>query len=59
MEVSSQLYAPAALPLGRAPDTHWIEDWVSPRASLDAVAKRKKKIPLLSPQKIERQSPSL
>jgi hypothetical protein len=28
---SDQLHAPAALPQG----THWIEDWVDPRASMD------------------------
>jgi hypothetical protein len=27
-------------PRERAPDTHWIGDWVGPRASLDAVEKR-------------------
>jgi hypothetical protein len=25
----------------RAPDTHWIGDWVGPRAVLDTVVKRK------------------
>jgi hypothetical protein len=28
-------------PRKRAPDTHWIRGWVSPRAVLDAVVKRK------------------
>jgi hypothetical protein len=37
MEMSGQLQAPAALP----PGTHWIGDWVGPRAVLDAVVKRK------------------
>jgi hypothetical protein len=38
MEVSGQLHATAALPSGeRAPETHW----VSPRAGLDDVEKRK------------------
>jgi hypothetical protein len=27
----------------RAPGTHWIGDWVGPRAGLDAVAEKKKK----------------
>jgi hypothetical protein len=29
------------IPRERAPDTHWIEGWVGPRAVLDAVVKRK------------------
>jgi hypothetical protein len=42
MEVSGQLYALATLPpRERAPGTHWIGGWVSPRAILDAVVKRK------------------
>jgi hypothetical protein len=42
MEVSGQLHVPAALPRGeRAPGTHWIGDWVGPRAVLDAEEKRK------------------
>jgi hypothetical protein len=46
MEVSDQLYAPAALPpRERAPGIHWIEGWVGPRAVLDAVVKRKIPIP--------------
>jgi hypothetical protein len=36
LELSGQLYAPAALP----PGTHWI-GWVGHRAGLDAVVKRK------------------
>jgi hypothetical protein len=31
MEVSGQLHAPAALPPGIAPDTHWIGGCVDPR----------------------------
>jgi hypothetical protein len=38
MEVSDQFHT---LPGERAPDTHWIGDWVSPSAVLDAVVKRK------------------
>jgi hypothetical protein len=34
-EVSGQLHAPSALP----PGTHWIGDWVDPRAGLDDVEK--------------------
>jgi hypothetical protein len=41
MEVSGQLHAPAALPSGRAPGTHWIGGWVGSRDILDAVVKRK------------------
>jgi hypothetical protein len=42
MAVSGQLHAPAALPpRERAPVTHWIGNWVGPRAVLDAVVKRK------------------
>jgi hypothetical protein len=42
MEVSGQLYAPAALPPGKeTPGTHWIVDWVGPRAALETVVKRK------------------
>jgi len=32
---------------GRAPNIHWIGDWVCPRASLDVVAKRKNPLPYL------------
>jgi len=32
-------------PRERSPNTHWIGDWVGPRASLDMVAKRKKLLP--------------
>jgi hypothetical protein len=39
--MSSQLHAPATLPLGRVPGTHWIGGWVDPRASLDDLEKRK------------------
>jgi hypothetical protein len=41
MEVSGQLQACTALPLGKSPGTHWIEDWVDPRVVLDDVEKRK------------------
>jgi hypothetical protein len=42
MGVSGQRHAPAAVYLrARAPGTHWKEDWVGPRASLDAEARRK------------------
>jgi len=43
MGVSGQLRASAYLPLpaDKFPGTHWIGDWVDPRASLDTVAKKK------------------
>jgi hypothetical protein len=28
-------------PLGKGPDTHWVGGWVTPRAGLDDVEKRK------------------
>jgi len=38
MEVSDQLHAPAALPPGKELlDTHWVGDWVGPRAGLVAL----------------------
>jgi hypothetical protein len=52
MEVSGQLHAPCRFtPKERAPGTHWIGDWVGPRAVLDAVVKRK------FPPRIELQNP--
>jgi hypothetical protein len=41
MEVSGQLHTPTALLLGRSPGTYWVGGWMGPRASLDAVDKRK------------------
>jgi hypothetical protein len=43
MEVSGQLQAQTALPLRKdpLPGTHWIRGRVDPKASLDAVEKRK------------------
>jgi hypothetical protein len=42
MEMSGRLHAPAAFSLGKELlCTHWIGGWVSPRAGLDAVKKRK------------------
>jgi hypothetical protein len=40
MEVSGLLHAPAALPWGKIPGTHWIEVWLDPRAGLDDVKER-------------------
>jgi hypothetical protein len=37
MEVNGQLHTPEK----QAHGTHWIRDWVGPRAGLDAVEKRK------------------
>jgi hypothetical protein len=39
--VSGQLHAPAALLLGKEPNTHWIGGWVDPRASLHDMEKWK------------------
>jgi hypothetical protein len=56
MEVSGLLHASAAsLPRERVPITHWIGDWVGPRAVLDAVVKRK--VPSPPPPGIEPQNP--
>jgi hypothetical protein len=42
MDVSGQLHPPAALTSGKEPPgTHWIGGWVSSRAGLDMVSKRK------------------
>jgi hypothetical protein len=38
-EVSGQLHAPAALPPGKSPGTHFIGGWVDPRAGLDDMEK--------------------
>jgi hypothetical protein len=39
MRVGCQLHAPAALPLGKRPGTHFIGGWVGPRAGLDGCGK--------------------
>jgi len=44
MEVSGQLHGPAALPPGKSHSTPWKGGWVGPRAGMDEVAKRKKKM---------------
>jgi hypothetical protein len=56
MEVSGQIHAPVALIPAKNPRYLWIEGWVGPRASIDAVAKRKKipaptgnRIPVVQP----------
>jgi len=36
-------------PRERAPSTHWLEEWVGSRASLDTVAKRKIPSPYQEP----------
>jgi hypothetical protein len=41
MEVSGQLHALAALPLGKVPGTLWTGGWMCPRGVLDAAVKRK------------------
>jgi hypothetical protein len=39
MRVGGQLHAPAALPPGKRPGTHFIGSWVGPRAGLDGCGK--------------------
>ena len=39
MGVGGQLHAPAALPPGKRPGTHFIGGWVGPRADLDGCEK--------------------
>ena len=34
-----QQHAPAALPLGKRPSTHWTGGWVGPKANLDGCGK--------------------
>jgi hypothetical protein len=46
LEVSGQLHDPAALPPAKSSDTHWIGGWVSSRAGLDDVEKKKFLTPL-------------
>jgi len=46
MEVSGQLPALAAYPLGQDPSTHLTGGWVGPRACLDVVVKRNNPCPL-------------
>jgi len=58
MDMSGQLPIPAALLPGKDLDTHWIEGWVGPRAGLDAVGYKKRKIPSLSMPGTEPQSSS-
>ena len=41
MEVSGQLNAPGAIPPGKNRSTHWIGDFVGPRAGLGVVEKGK------------------
>jgi hypothetical protein len=41
MEVSVQLHAPANLPLGKDPGTHWIGGWVGTIAGPNAVSTEK------------------
>jgi hypothetical protein len=39
MRVDDQLHAPAALPTGKRPGTHFIGDRMDPRAGLDGCGK--------------------
>jgi hypothetical protein len=58
MVVSGQLDGPAALPHEERtpPSTHWLRDWVGPRAGLDAVEKRTNLLllPRIEPQLLGR-----
>jgi hypothetical protein len=49
MEVSGQLHVRATLHHIKAPGTHYIMDWVGPRAGLDDVEERK----ILTPPGLE------
>jgi hypothetical protein len=50
MELSDQLHALAALPLGEdSPHTHWIWGWVGTRAGLDSLASAGNRIPVSQP----------
>jgi hypothetical protein len=40
MDVSDQLHAPPAFPLGRDPGIHWIGGGMGPRVSLNTVKER-------------------
>jgi hypothetical protein len=55
-------------PQGKSPGTHWIGDWVGPRAVLDAVVKRKipsprresnRRTPIVQPRSIPTELPRL
>ena len=39
MRVGGQLHAPAALPPGKRPGTHFIGGWVGPRTGVDGCGK--------------------
>jgi hypothetical protein len=45
MELICQLYAPATLPRGRNPATHWLGGWVGPVASRDDLEKESLPLP--------------
>ena len=45
MEVKGQHHAPATLSSGKNPNTHWIGDWVDPRADLDVLEKEETLFP--------------
>jgi hypothetical protein len=57
--VSVQLHIPTALPPGKSPSMHWIKVWVETIVGLDAMAKRKKKIPSQFLQVVETMLSSL
>jgi len=41
LNLSTRLHSPTAIPLGKNRFTNLIEGWVSPRAALDVLEKRK------------------
>jgi hypothetical protein len=50
MEVNDELHVTAALPPGkRATGTHWIENWVGPRTSLDDMKRKILPLPGIEP----------
>jgi hypothetical protein len=45
MEMSGQPHATPALPPGKNPNTHWIGNWVGPRAGTDGFGVQKSSCP--------------
>jgi hypothetical protein len=41
MEVRGRIYTEAVLVPGKNPDTHWIGNWLRPRANLDLLERDK------------------
>jgi hypothetical protein len=53
MRVGVQLYAPAALPPGKRPGTHYQGGWVGPRAGLDGCGKPRPPPPGFDPRTVQ------